>query len=147
VGTAPGKDDVVCAEADSVTGRRRRVALGNSGERSAFLLVGLRPGTYYWSVQAIDHAWEGGAFAPEESFVVSEAIVESIRLEAVHLGEDGRVSLNLCGSGVTELILESSINLESWTVVSTNALSSACNVVSVPFTNDLVRFFRARSRP
>ena len=71
VGTAPGLSDVAFAASDPETGRRRVASLGNVGQGRRWRLVGLAGGTYYWSVQAIDHSLKASAFAPEGSFSVS----------------------------------------------------------------------------
>ncbi len=70
VGTAPGASDVMPPLSDPATGRRRLAAHGNVFHNSSWRL-NLAPGTYYWSVQAVDAAFKGGAFAEEGSFTVS----------------------------------------------------------------------------
>lgn len=67
VGTTPGGSDIVSAESRS-DGFRFRPALGNTQLRTNAALR-LQPGSYYWSVQAVDGAYAGGTFAPEASFV------------------------------------------------------------------------------
>jgi hypothetical protein len=64
----PGGQNLRSPLADQKTGYRRVVQLGNS-QVSNFSLSGLTTGkTYYWSVQAIDGAFAGSLFAPEQSF-------------------------------------------------------------------------------
>jgi hypothetical protein len=70
VGITPGGMDVVSPMADPVNGFRRLPALGNAGLRLSRWLTNLKPGTYYWSVQAIDHTFAGSAFAPDQSFTL-----------------------------------------------------------------------------
>lgn len=72
VGTAPGKQDVMPAMADPVTGFRRIVALGNVNTNLSWTLRNMPPGVYYWSVQAIDAAYAGGAWAPDEVIVTAD---------------------------------------------------------------------------
>ena len=55
--------------ANTDTGYRRLPALGNTQEGTTATLR-LAPGTYTWSVQAIDTAWDGGSFASQGSFTV-----------------------------------------------------------------------------
>jgi hypothetical protein len=74
IGTTPGGFDIVSPEADVVTGWRRLPALGNAGE-NLFSIYNLPPGTYYWSVQAIDSAFAGSPFAPEGRFSVGAPLV------------------------------------------------------------------------
>ncbi len=67
VGTTPGGSNVFATMANTVNGRRR---LPDSGpiQGTSFTLNGLTAGvTYYWSVQAIDTAFAGGAFAAEQA--------------------------------------------------------------------------------
>lgn len=64
VGTTPGSDNIMCAMANSTTGYRRLPANGNVQKRLSWTLNGIT-GPVYWSVQAIDSAYAGGAWAPE----------------------------------------------------------------------------------
>lgn len=84
VGTSPGADDVMPSQANSVTGFRRLPALGNAGERLSWT-VKLPVGTYYWTVQAIDHAWEGSRFAPEQMLLVPPQAPDASTLTATNL--------------------------------------------------------------
>ena len=68
VSDTPGGQNLRSPMADEKTGYRRVVQFGNS-QATNFSLSGLTPGrTYYWSVQAIDGAFAGSLFAPEQSF-------------------------------------------------------------------------------
>ena len=69
IGTSPGASDVLDPMADS-NGLRRIVKSGNMWEATNVLL-NLPSGTYYWSVQSVDSAFVGSAFAPEQNFSVS----------------------------------------------------------------------------
>jgi hypothetical protein len=52
------------------SGFRQVVELGNCQQNLGWWLHGLNPGTYYWSVQAIDNSFAGGPFAPEQTFTI-----------------------------------------------------------------------------
>ena len=72
VSDTPSGQNVVGPMADQKSGYRRVVQLGNSQD-SSFTLTGLTAGkTYYWSVQAIDGAFAGSPFAPEQRFTTSQ---------------------------------------------------------------------------
>ncbi|HTL54238.1 MAG TPA: fibronectin type III domain-containing protein [Candidatus Limnocylindrales bacterium] len=62
IGTAPEGVDIISPEADPATGWRRVAALGNLGKNLS-AVVRLRPGNYYWSVQAVDSDYVGSPFA------------------------------------------------------------------------------------
>jgi FG-GAP-like repeat len=69
VGTAPGGTDVVAPMA-LAGGKRQVVQIGNTNLRRSWTIRHLTPGqTYYWSIQAVDTAYAGSAFAEEHSFV------------------------------------------------------------------------------
>ncbi|MCP4711447.1 MAG: hypothetical protein GY869_22735, partial [Planctomycetes bacterium] len=68
IGTTPGGSEISSAMADSTNGYRRVVQLGNTNHNASWIINDLEPGTYYWSVQAIDTAFAGSAFANEKSF-------------------------------------------------------------------------------
>lgn len=73
VGTAEGGVDVVSPMAHPATGRRYLPERGNAGLGTTFLLKNLSPGTYYWSVQAIDASYSGSGFADESTFTINQA--------------------------------------------------------------------------
>jgi hypothetical protein len=74
VGSAPGAEDVVPPMADLATGFRRVVDYGNAFHGTSLVLSGLPPGTYHWSAQAVDAAFDPSAFAPEGDFLVEGVI-------------------------------------------------------------------------
>jgi len=61
VGTSPGGDQIVPGMA-AASGYRRVPRLGNAQERTSWTIA-IPPGSYYWSVQAIDGAFQGSPFA------------------------------------------------------------------------------------
>jgi uncharacterized repeat protein (TIGR01451 family) len=68
IGSSPGASDILSPMA-AASGARRIPALGNAQHgTSAVLTPAASPGTYYWSVQAVDTAFGGSAFASEGSF-------------------------------------------------------------------------------
>jgi hypothetical protein len=69
VGTTPGGNDIMFSLSDSI-GWRKVVGVGNVYQNTGWWLHSLAPGTYYWSVQAIDNSYAGGPFAPEQTFTV-----------------------------------------------------------------------------
>jgi len=71
VGKTPGGNEVMSPMSEVSSGTRRLAQLGNTNHRTSWTIGNLAPGTYYWSVQAIDHAFAGSAFAPEQSFVIN----------------------------------------------------------------------------
>jgi len=71
LGTQRLADDLNSAMSDTETGFRKIVQLGNAQQNTSYTLNKALPiGLYYWSVQAIDHAFAGSDFAPEKSFAV-----------------------------------------------------------------------------
>jgi hypothetical protein len=70
VGTQPGGIDIVSPLSILNTGRRLVAEVGNVNANRRWTLQNLEPGTYYWSVQALDHSFAGSPFADEETFVI-----------------------------------------------------------------------------
>jgi len=71
LGTAPGTANVVPPLADPASGRRWIPGRGNVDHNTSWTLSNLPLGTYYWSVQAIDHSFKGSPFAAEGSFTIT----------------------------------------------------------------------------
>ncbi|HMB93086.1 MAG TPA: FG-GAP-like repeat-containing protein [Rhodothermales bacterium] len=72
VGTTPGASDLVSPMA-LPTGRRLLSARGNAGYRFEWVLHDLPLGVYYWTVQAINTAYQGSAFAVEAFFTTGDS--------------------------------------------------------------------------
>jgi hypothetical protein len=86
VGTSAGAGDVVVPMAAD-SGRRRIAALGNAQQGTTATVNGLPPGTYFFSVQAVDTAFVGSAFAEEASFDVTCGY--TIDPTSASIGSDG----------------------------------------------------------
>jgi len=65
VGTRPGRDDVHTGMADLTSGWRRTAGPTGAHQGLSWTLRGLTNPPYYWSVQAVDAAYAGSAWAPE----------------------------------------------------------------------------------
>lgn len=70
VGTTPGGIEIVAPEADPASGKLFMPSSGNAAGKNYFILTGLQPGTYYYSVQAVDQAYFGSGFSEEQSFII-----------------------------------------------------------------------------
>jgi len=79
IGTQSGKCNIQGPLSNISNGYRKIVKIGNAGQINSFTIKGLVPGTYYWSVQAIDHCYAGSPFAPEQTVIVT-GIEENIPL-------------------------------------------------------------------
>ena len=72
IGTAPGGQDVMSPHSHLGTSLRRLARPGNAGPVNSWSLR-LPPGTYFWSVQAIDPAMAGSVFSSEATFSISNS--------------------------------------------------------------------------
>ena len=72
IGTSSLGTDTVSPLANVTNGWRKVVAPGNRGHTFQ-CTYHLAPGTYYWSVQAVDGAFAGGAWAQEQTFTITDA--------------------------------------------------------------------------
>jgi len=73
VGTTPGGQQIMAPMADLATGKRRIPARGNAQQNLAWTLKNMKPGTYYWSVQAIDNGYLASGWSAEQSFSIGAA--------------------------------------------------------------------------
>jgi hypothetical protein len=113
VGSSSGGVDIVSPESNPITGQRRVVDIGNAQERLFSLLTNLSGGTYYWSVQAIDTAFAGGAFATEATFVIPPAI------GSFAFGTNGQFQTSFSALAGSSYTLQASTNLSQWMNVTT----------------------------
>jgi len=94
VGTTPGGNEIVSSLSDP-SGWRKIAEMGNAYQNTGWWLHNLEPGTYYWSVQAIDNSFAGGPFAPEQTFVVqpvSRTVHLSLFLEGLFNPATGQMN-------------------------------------------------------
>ncbi len=113
IGTQPGKYDIVSPSADRTTGFRRISARGRIQSNSWFI-KDLQPGTYYWSVQAIDGSFQGSTFATEKSFIVPPQTTGNYSL--IFDGVDDYVGDMIEDkiTGTTEFTVEAWVKLENF---------------------------------
>ncbi len=71
IGTTPGGIDTWSPMADPQTGFRLIPALGNVNQDTTWSIQNLADGTYFWSVQTLDHNFAGSSFASEQSFTIN----------------------------------------------------------------------------
>ena len=82
VGTRPGASDIMASQSDAETGRRLVPAPGNVSALTAWSLENLDEGTYYWSVQSVNHALAGSPFSSEGMFSISGSISTDTETDA-----------------------------------------------------------------
>ncbi len=70
VGSSPGAADIVSPMASLATGRRHISGRGNVGTNLTWTLRNLKPGTYYWAIQTLDHTYSGSVFSDEDTFTI-----------------------------------------------------------------------------
>lgn len=147
LGTAPGSADVVMPPSNLSTGWRKVAAEGS--ERTLFRLMrGLPPGTYYWSVQAVDSVWAGSAWATESSFTVTE-LPWATRFERWTLRTEASLELTFTAPPGSQAIVESTLHLHetNWTVQTEVRMGpSGRETLVVPRIRE-AEFYRLRSVP
>jgi hypothetical protein len=99
IGTAPGKSDVLSALANPTNGVRFVAQLGNTGLRTSWTIHNLGVGTYYWTVQAIDHSLGASRFAAEQSITISNAPPVAKTLVSRNVAANSAVAVGTIISG------------------------------------------------
>jgi alpha-tubulin suppressor-like RCC1 family protein len=132
----------VIAPVAGTNGIRRVVQAGANGPLTFLQLEGLAPGRYMWSVQAVDSAFAGSAFASEAMFDVVAPIFHKISALP-----DGQLVLRFSGLPTMTYQLESSTNLTQWSLGGllgplTNDFFEAIQ----PASTSLQQYFRLKLR-
>jgi len=70
LGSSPAGTEII-SPMSLEDGRRQLMYIGNAGQSGSKSISGLSEGTYYWSVQSIDHAYIGSVFSEERAFSIS----------------------------------------------------------------------------
>ncbi|MCC6740606.1 MAG: VCBS repeat-containing protein [Planctomycetia bacterium] len=136
IGTSPGGQDVCAPMADTGTGARQLPWMGLI--RGGGIDASLPPGTYYWSVQAIDPGLAGGAWALEASFVVP-APPPVLTVLSPNGGETWTIGVPAI---VTWLPVDtgSPVNIEltldgtTWFMIAAGVVNDGSHVISPPAT-------------
>ena len=69
IGTSEGAQDIMTAMSNTSTGKHLLPQAGNMGNNTDWV-VNLPDGTYFWSVQAIDHSFAASGFSWEQTFTI-----------------------------------------------------------------------------
>ncbi len=94
IGTTSGGQDVMPAMANSVTGQRLLPQTGNTGNNTDWI-VNLPDGTYFWSIQAIDHTFAASDFSWEQTFTILNVGME----------EQGESGIRVYPNPVSEILM------------------------------------------
>lgn len=141
IGTSTGLTDVVNPLAVTDSGFRLISKHGNALNNKNFIINGLQPGTYYWSVQTIDAGFMGSAFATEEQFTVpgsSISIVTQPQAPSVCLGTDTAVSVEVSGAVISYLWQYSKDEGTTWR--DTTAANARFSLDHLTMDNNLWKF-------
>ncbi|KPA13717.1 hypothetical protein MHK_006076, partial [Candidatus Magnetomorum sp. HK-1] len=74
MGSSPGACDILAPMSMPLSNGYRLLPARGGIQTLTATIKDLSDGTYYWSVQAIDTAFEGSEFAPENSFEINNAV-------------------------------------------------------------------------
>jgi len=114
VGTTPGGNEVVSSES-LANGKRMLPRMGNVGAGHSWHVNGLKPGTYFWSVQAVDWSYRGSEFATEQSFTVGDpgplpAPPTISKIENLFTDEDTPIEVGFVVGSGNELVVTAESN-------------------------------------
>ena len=111
VGTAPGLGNVLVPHSRS-DGRRLVPATGNAGYANARTLRQLPPGTYWWTVQAVDNRWHGQPWLAQQSFTITSPL--AFRVNSIELLSPVQTKLKFDAPAGRTVSVQASTNLINW---------------------------------
>jgi hypothetical protein len=147
VGTSAGGIDTVSPLSNPTTGKRLVAAPGNMGFARLTHLRNLPPGTYHWSIQAVDPAWVGSSFTPEATFVIPPSSTPPLRITSVQLLPAGPLQISASSPIGSAVVIEISSDLSAWLPISTNPIPNNSFMFTDPQPTTSHRFYRARLIP
>ena len=144
VGTIPGGAQIITPQSSNA-GYRRLPEMGNAQLGLSARIGHLKPGTnYFWSVQAVDGAFAGSAFAAEGSFT---ALADPPVFVAIANIAPGSVRATWRGTPGSAYQVWASTNLSTWSLAATpNADVGGLFSVVDDTSSAPARFYRA-ARP
>jgi len=105
MGLSQGLINVVSPNSHLGNGRRKLSSTGDLLVKPSQMILGLQPGTYYWSIQTVDNSSNGSGFPVESSFNVPELFsewnIDTIRYDHIEVGDyDNDNDLDILVSGI-----------------------------------------------
>ncbi len=110
LGTGSMGIDVQSPLANLITGWRFVPQIGRANQNTSWTIRDLPNGTYYWSVQSIDHTFAGSEFAAEQSFTImpgfspaptavtfDTVLVGSSKIDSITITNTGNDTLTISG--------------------------------------------------
>jgi hypothetical protein len=146
VGSRPGAADVLSPMADTLTGVPLLPQAGNAGAVNFHRLRGLRPGTYYWSVQTLDAAWNGFPFASETNFVITTPPLPP-RFTGVSVLGGSQLRVTISARPGSTVLIERSEDLVSWSSIGTYQIDAFGALTWTGTRSGTTAFFRFREAP
>lgn len=130
VGTTPGGIDIVGPNADPSTGLRYIAAPGNMTGNIFAILQNLAPGTYYYSIQAIDQSYAGSSFAPEQTFTI-------LPTTTTEIDKSGNINITTQPAAISITGMKESATVSIFTISGKEIYNSAISESSttIPFIN------------
>ncbi|MBN1183669.1 MAG: VCBS repeat-containing protein [Bacteroidales bacterium] len=83
IGTVSQGDDIVSPHSVIPSGKRL-ISVPGYIQDTCWIIKNLSPGTYYWSVQAIDNSRVGSTFAFEQTFTIDDQFDNYCAVETIH---------------------------------------------------------------
>jgi hypothetical protein len=111
VGTAPGLGNVLIPHSRS-DGRRLLPTPGNAGYANARTLRQLPPGTYWWTVQAVDNRWHGQPWLAQQTFTVTSPL--AFRINSIEQLSPVQTRLKFAAPAGRTVSVQTSTNLTDW---------------------------------
>ena len=99
---------------DPATGFRRVPRIGNAGDNLSLTFKDLKPGTYEFTVQAIDSALTGGPFAPVQTM---EVLPLPVAIVGVEIPTAGEFRLQIGAPAGSACQVFRSFDLSAWTAI------------------------------
>ena len=142
IGTNPGGTEIASPMSHPATGFRRINAPGNAGQGGVWTIRDLPPGTYYWSVQSINHANIASSFAPESTFVIRVS-ERPLQFVGASLGPRRSRQLTVQGPVRGRAQLFTSLDLSTWTLA-LNYIYLTSEPVTIPALDLETTFYHLR---
>jgi hypothetical protein len=140
IGTTPGGSEIMSPMSHPLTGARYLPQRGNAGQTGTWLIRDLPPGTYHWSVQSVDHAFNASPFSSEATFTIAP-YERTPQILAVTLRTNGLPQLTIDGPTRSRAQIYTSFDLLNWTPA-TGYTYIGGDPATYPAPNNDTRFYR-----
>ncbi|HTF20390.1 MAG TPA: FG-GAP-like repeat-containing protein, partial [Chryseolinea sp.] len=145
LGTSPAAIDKMATLSDLTSGYRKVLLPGNAGSNNFYKVTSLSPGTYYWRVQSVDHAFVGSPFSSPSSFTIGVPALPAPEILRINLVSNGITLLWKDNSNTEDGFIIERSDTDPESFVQAGSVAAGVTSFSENISVDAPRYYRVKA--